>query len=639
MAPVRDGWNITDLRTSSLELDARGINTTAAPKANAPAYLPDQLPKRQFNVTDHLLHTRTANLTRGNVLRRDVNTTDVGLRERQSNLTVDYGLRTPAAKSSDVILLRREFNTTGPTIVQRESNLTVDYGLPKRQSGAHDLGLLEPEANYTGSGLVQRALNHSETLTGHLPHTRAFNTTTVTLLKRELNFTDGDLVKRGSNLTNLLNDLGLLKREPNLTSLSLSTRESNTTDNLLSARSANLTSLLSGRSSNLSTLLTPRAQVLSARTTVDPAIGVTDPKSINNNAIFALFGLIGVGFVCTGIWFFFWAKNGGFYFKDNDWDDYKSTVLRRKGPNGTTLSGATESTDLGGGSVYKDHDVESSVGSEMREVKMRGGRGSRSEKGGRKGRKSKRYDEESEVGYEGNGGVDDDMRAYRHEKPARVGGINRQADSTQWDGSTRDGVSTVDSQSDLLTNREHTPTNTPKKAVDARIRKVSSQGRSSFWNRSSTKKDVGTKKKNDDRVKAEAKRLQEEGRAARSSKRDFSFAAGDDASTVVSEDAAREARRAARRERHESRRASRSPVKKVESRAYAESEADTGDLGTKSYRHVIPGLSIAAESSVGTESVVGSEYADERRRKRAGGKGYRRGGASRRDSLSESDRE
>ncbi|RYC62668.1 hypothetical protein CHU98_g3518, partial [Xylaria longipes] len=89
---------------------------------------------------------------------------------------------------------------------------------------------------------------------------------------------------------------------------------------------------------------------------LDPSKGVTNPNDINNTFIFVLFGLIGVAFVVTGIWFFFWARNGGFYFKQDDWEDYKSTVLRRKGPNGTILSNATPSTNLGGGSVYKDVD-------------------------------------------------------------------------------------------------------------------------------------------------------------------------------------------------------------------------------------------------------------------------------------------
>ena len=99
--------------------------------------------------------------------------------------------------------------------------------------------------------------------------------------------------------------------------------------------------------------LVARAKELLPRSTglSNPGAGVTPPQNVPNKVIFILFGLIGVGFIVTGIWFFFWAKNGGFYFHKNDWDDYKTTVLRRKGPNGTTLSGATATTDLGGGSI------------------------------------------------------------------------------------------------------------------------------------------------------------------------------------------------------------------------------------------------------------------------------------------------
>ena len=62
----------------------------------------------------------------------------------------------------------------------------------------------------------------------------------------------------------------------------------------------------------------------SATQTNDPSRGVLDPHDISNVGFFVLFALIGLGFVITGIWFFFWAKNGGFHFKENDWDDYKS---------------------------------------------------------------------------------------------------------------------------------------------------------------------------------------------------------------------------------------------------------------------------------------------------------------------------
>jgi hypothetical protein len=396
-----------------------------------------------------------------------------------------------------------------------------------------------------------------------------------------------------------------------------------------------------------SSLLIARTGALAPRDTlVDPSSGVTPLQSIPNKAIFALFGIIGVGIVCTAIWFFFWAKNGGFYFKETDWDDYKSTVLRRKGPNGTTLSGATESTDLGGGSVvhgeksgrskwgrkkkgmkrYKDFEEEgsemtgsaggSSLGSEMSELKWK------IKKDRKKAKRESRL-RGGDLGAEhpmldDNETVENELRAYRHEKPARVGGINKQPDGSAWDGSTNDAAS------ELLSNREHTPTNTPTKIKKERndnytggtagIRKVVSSGGGGFWNRGSN-----TAKKNaeEERIKAEAKKLQDKGRAAQ--RRDFSFNAGDD-STVASGEEERQARREAR----EARRASRSPTKKVPgSYIYEGSEvgsAVSSNLGTKAYHHPIPGLS----------STAGSEYAEEKRRKRNAG--YRRG---RRDSLSD----
>lgn len=38
---------------------------------------------------------------------------------------------------------------------------------------------------------------------------------------------------------------------------------------------------------------------------VSPDKGIIHPGDINNNAMFALFGIIGAAFVCLGIWFFF----------------------------------------------------------------------------------------------------------------------------------------------------------------------------------------------------------------------------------------------------------------------------------------------------------------------------------------------
>ncbi|KAI1195098.1 hypothetical protein F5X97DRAFT_346092 [Nemania serpens] len=229
---------------------------------------------------------------------------------------------------------------------------------------------------------------------------------------------------------------------------------------------------------------------------LDPAIGVTDPGDINNTFIFVLFGLIGVAFVVTGIWFFFWAKNGGFYFKEDDWDEYKSTVLRRRGPNGTLLSNATPSTDLGGGSVYKDVDDDgrteytggltqmtadtgdtastltgitagaSDVAGRERRRRAREKKEREHEKRRDQRRRSSRrkvgedgalVDEEAEAAAKRN------LRAYRGERAARVGGLNKESEASEWDGSTNPEMSTVSGSELLLSNRQGTPTSTPTK--------------------------------------------------------------------------------------------------------------------------------------------------------------------------------
>jgi hypothetical protein len=344
------------------------------------------------------------------------------------------------------------------------------------------------------------------------------------------------------------------------------------------------------RRNDASTPTAPLSEILShaqilPRSTSNPGKATVSPFAIPNAAVFTLFGLIGAGFVCTGIWFFFHARNGGFHFKENDWDEYKSTVLRRRGPNGTILSGATESTDLGGGSIYKD--IDSTVASsEMGETQYESKRERRSKKARMRG-----GDLEA--------GPDEDVRAYRHEKPARVGGINRQADGSSWDGST-------DAHTDLLSNKQTTPTSTPtKKDRKHGIRKVSSR-----WNKSVRE----PRAERDDHIKEEARKLQEKGRAAQ--RRDFSYTPGEDSVADSSERrrSKRQSTSPSKRDRRESRRLPQ----------HAESDVDSGDLGTKAYRHIIPGLSAA-----GSEA-PSSEYAEERRKKRNGG--YRRG---RGDSLDE----
>ncbi|KAF2748182.1 hypothetical protein M011DRAFT_467221 [Sporormia fimetaria CBS 119925] len=167
---------------------------------------------------------------------------------------------------------------------------------------------------------------------------------------------------------------------------------------------------------------------------IDYGKGVRPATDFDNKGFQALFAIIGTGMVLTALWFFFWAKNGGFKWREDDWEDYKSTVLRRKGPDGKTLSNATKSTRLGGGSVvhggsygassvgYTDETGTSADFSEMREVEE--GRGGL--RGGEARHKKKRR--EGTNNYK-----DDDLRGYREEKAARVGGLNRQADGTYTD--------------------------------------------------------------------------------------------------------------------------------------------------------------------------------------------------------------
>ncbi|KAH7362886.1 hypothetical protein B0T11DRAFT_339587 [Plectosphaerella cucumerina] len=341
----------------------------------------------------------------------------------------------------------------------------------------------------------------------------------------------------------------------------------------------------------------------------DPHSGMTDTHDINNTAVFVIFGLIGAAFVCTGIWFFFWAKNGGFYFKENDWEEYKSTVMRRKGPNGTLLSGATPSTNLGGGSVYKDFDDGTTVitestalsgitagasdiaAREKREKKRRHKEREREARRAEKSRSRRHKDENGVLVDEyAEREAKDHLRSYRHEKPARVGGLNKESEASEWDGSTNPADSSV--SSNLLSHREVTPTSSPA-AKSGGIRKVYSTA------------DRNDARENE-RIRAEARRLAERGRAAasaashsdgysqyhRSSRRDFSYQMA--GSTIDESDVGLQ-------------RGSRI-MEEV-------SEVGTSELGTKSYQdsRYIPN----------TGGAPASEYAEEKRRNRRQG-GYRR---------------
>ncbi|KAJ5583067.1 hypothetical protein N7535_001687 [Penicillium sp. DV-2018c] len=159
--------------------------------------------------------------------------------------------------------------------------------------------------------------------------------------------------------------------------------------------------------------------------------GTVDPHSIKMQGLMALFAIIGLVFVLGGIWFFFWAKNGGFIWRKGDWDDYKSTVLRRKGPDGRTLSNATKSTRLGGGSIvgkgYTDDGYSYTDGTYTETATTVTDEKPR-RKRFRETAKEKLLHRNKHAQWEG--ADDADVRAYREEKPARIGGMNREPDGT-----------------------------------------------------------------------------------------------------------------------------------------------------------------------------------------------------------------
>ncbi|KAH8160232.1 hypothetical protein CIB48_g8012 [Xylaria polymorpha] len=423
---------------------------------------------------------------------------------------------------------------------------------------------------------------------------------------------------------------------------------------------------------------------------LDPSIGVTNPNDINNTFIFILFGLIGVAFVITGIWFFFWAKNGGFYFKEDDWEDYKSTVLRRKGPNGTILSNATPSTNLGGGSVYKDVDdgnteytgglTQISGRHERHDQHADGdhGRGPR-DIAGRERRRRAREKKEREhekkrdrktrkgrrkVGEDGvlvdevaEAAANENLRAYRAERPARVGGLNKQSEASEWDGSTNPEMSTVSgAESVLLNNRQSTPTSTPTKdkgksrgadhyetatemSYDTGSTSQTQSQAPTATTTTTSKKAGGIRKvystadrtntRENERLRAEARRLAEKGRNAGASssssssssssqqytsRRDFSYQRADlraPGNTITEEQGETGSLMGGGASRG-----------RLLLPAPAEEEssdiADGADLGTKSYRHYIPGISSssASGSAVGGSSVAGSDHTEDRRERR-----------------------
>ena len=243
--------------------------------------------------------------------------------------------------------------------------------------------------------------------------------------------------------------------------------------------------------------------------------GARPPNDLSGPGFQALFALIGVGLALGAIWFFFWAKNGGFKWRENDWEDYKSTVLRRKGPDGKTLSNATKSTRLGGGSVvhggsyfgeqseiaYTDETGTSVDASEYRDAE----RGEGGLRGG-DGRRHKKHRRDHTNDYK-----DPELRKYREEKAARVGGLNRVGDGmyTDYSGSqpSEVGGSHVSSNAPLVKKEPKDPKKEAK-AKEARAKERMRKAKAA--EKEAAKKAAAEEKARKEEQKAEAKRAKEE---------------------------------------------------------------------------------------------------------------------------------
>ncbi|EON65677.1 hypothetical protein W97_04916 [Coniosporium apollinis CBS 100218] len=436
---------------------------------------------------------------------------------------------------------------------------------------------------------------------------------------------------------------------------------------------------------------------------IPPGSGAKEPTAFNNQAFLALFALIAAGMVVASIWFFFWAKNGGFVWRKGDWDDYKSTVLRRKGPDGKTLSNATKSTKLGGGSVVGggSYGAESSVGytdetgsaftskTEMREMhtgdNMRGGGARYTGDNRQKDRDQRRAERQK----------DRELREYQREKPARVGGLNGQHDGSHYDYSNASDLSQAQRP---LTAPAGAPKDT-KRAQKEREKREKERRREAKV----AAKTAAANAKKDKAAEAERKKEQQKARKApkdltspsspsnqnlvtpsrdtaasptkandrprRSAPSNaYSFTTGDDTGTVYTApytDASSaqqqdsyyssyrpHAESPTKAPRTSQSRSRQSSPRKHHSRPHNHGEGSrsrhasrsrtdlSSDLGTKSYPCYIPGVSSSrGEGSLAPDESI-SQVGAPGRRQRDVMDGYRRGrGRGRRDSLSDSGEE
>ncbi|KAG9790467.1 hypothetical protein KCU75_g2867, partial [Aureobasidium melanogenum] len=308
-----------------------------------------------------------------------------------------------------------------------------------------------------------------------------------------------------------------------------------------------------------------------------PCAGCLDPSKVNNKVYFSLFALIFAAIVIASIWFFFHAKNGGFHWQQGDFEDWKSTVLRRKDANGNTIYSArsvvsrpSKAERLAAKSVvgfdekgrkgimairgfggshsvyysdgftqYSGDDALTSVSrnNEKRAPKIRGG-----------------YMEALTTTDHSRRYRDRDLRDYKHEKPARVGGMNRSADGTQYDYTDRSEtlteVTETSSSAPILSSSDRKRQKAEKKAADdaARMerkwRKEAERAAAALAKEQASPSAAANSKKTSPPSKSQTPKSAKRGESSRSRssspkkqapprQRDYSFSGGpDEASTV-----------------------------------------------------------------------------------------------------------
>jgi hypothetical protein len=374
----------------------------------------------------------------------------------------------------------------------------------------------------------------------------------------------------------------------------------------------------------------------------NPGSGSRPANSINNNVFFILFALIATGMVLSSIWFFFIHPRGGFHWKETDWDDYKSTVLRRKGPDGKTLSNATKSTKLGGGSVMpKFHDRYTNVSASTYGGDPEMGQ---TMHGPRDGHRSSRT-------------PDHELHAYRHEKPARVGGLNSNHDGSHYDY-------TQSNRSELSSEPSKLDPKAAKKAQKEREKREKQERKQEAKDQKKLKKDATKTPNATSLLKPTPAAQAQRGPPSAA----YSFTNGDDASTIYTASVAPPRNNQvpsqansyyssyrphpqtnnshpgptlrAVREESVSHRSSPShthrqspsqsrqgsPKKQHRESRYADDEssfaASTADTGTKSYPCHIPGLS---KGEVGVHDSISQVGSNPARRSGPPSSGFRRG--------------